>query len=78
MDVKKDSPAGRPYGDQSLYVGIDIGSSALHYAVLDANRSVVYSPGPIMYFANPLGALTEAWQDLLARFASFAFSLTIQ
>jgi len=76
MDVKKDSPADRPQGEQGLYVGIDIGSSALHYAVLDAGRAVVNSPDPIMHFANPLGALTEAWQDLLARFGREAIRST--
>ncbi len=52
----------------SLYVGFDIGSSALHYVVLKADRSVLYAPDPIMHFANPLGALREAWQDLMTRF----------
>ncbi len=61
-----DSRATSP--TDGLFVGIDIGSSALHYIVLGADRSVVYSPKPIMHFANPLGALAEAWRDLLARF----------
>jgi len=76
MDTKKDSAADRRYGGRSLFIGIDIGSSALHYAVLDGNKSVVYSPEPIMHFANPLGALTEAWQDLLSRFGRDAIRST--
>ncbi|MHC4517336.1 MAG: BadF/BadG/BcrA/BcrD ATPase family protein [Planctomycetota bacterium] len=68
MQVKNDSATGRSQSDQGLFLGLDIGSSALHYAVLDADRSVVYSAEPIMHFANPLGALTEAWGDLLQRF----------
>jgi activator of 2-hydroxyglutaryl-CoA dehydratase/predicted nucleotide-binding protein (sugar kinase/HSP70/actin superfamily) len=51
-----------------FFVGIDIGSGSLHYAVLDSQRKVVYSPQPIMHFANPLGALEEAWRDVLTRF----------
>lgn len=68
MQVKKDSATGRRQTDPGLFVGIDVGSSALHYAVLDADCSVVYSAEPITHFANPLGALTEAWGDLLLRF----------
>ncbi len=57
-----------PQAKRGLFVGIDVGSSSLHYAVLDQERQVVYSPRPIMHFANPLGALEEAWGDMLARF----------
>lgn len=57
-----------PEARQELFVGIDVGSGSLHYAVLDRGRAVVYSPRPIMHFANPLGALEEAWRDVLARY----------
>ena len=53
---------------RELYVGLDVGSSSLHYAVIDSERNVLYSPKPIMHFANPLGALDEAWHDILAQF----------
>jgi len=53
---------------ESLHIGFDIGSSALHFVVLKSDRSVLYAPDPIMHFANPLGALREAWQDLMTRF----------
>lgn len=68
MQVTDNAESQRRSGGDGFFVGIDIGSSALHYVVLDAGRSVVYSPDPIMHFANPLAALTEAWRDLLARF----------
>ena len=55
-------------GEKNLFVGFDLGSSALHYVVLDTQKAVVYSPEPIMHFANPLGALADAWRDVLGRF----------
>jgi activator of 2-hydroxyglutaryl-CoA dehydratase/predicted nucleotide-binding protein (sugar kinase/HSP70/actin superfamily) len=51
-----------------LFVAFDVGSSFLHCAVLNKDRTVVYSPDPIMHFANPLGAIGEAWRDLAQRF----------
>jgi len=47
-----------------LFAGFDIGSSFVHSVVLDADRVVVYSPKPIMHFANPIGAVKEAWREL--------------
>lgn len=64
MQREKDSRPERQQGGDGVFVGIDMGSSALHYAVLDSTGSVVYSPHPISHFANPLGALREAWQDI--------------
>jgi activator of 2-hydroxyglutaryl-CoA dehydratase len=51
-----------------LFVGLDIGSSFLHYVVLDAKGNVLYSPEPVMHFANPLGAVGAAWRDITERF----------
>ena len=68
MQRKKDSESQAGRDGDALYVGFDVGSSALHYVVLDAQRAVCYSPGVITHFANPLGALREAWQDILLRF----------
>jgi len=59
-----------------LFVGLDIGSSFLHYAVLNQERVVLYSPDPIMHFANPLGAIREAWWDLTSRFEVAALAST--
>ena len=42
-------------GTGPLFVGFDVGSSFVHYAVLGADQTVLYSPDPIMHFANPLG-----------------------
>jgi activator of 2-hydroxyglutaryl-CoA dehydratase/predicted nucleotide-binding protein (sugar kinase/HSP70/actin superfamily) len=49
------------------YIGFDIGSESVHYAVLDRNAKVIYSPKPIKHFANPIKALGEAWKDAAAR-----------
>ena len=54
--------------DGDLFVGIDVGSSFVHYVVLGGDRKVIYSPRPIMHFANPIGAIKEAWRDIKERF----------
>jgi len=51
-------------GINNLYVGIDVGSSAVHYAVLNENREIVHSSNPILHFANPIGAIHEAWLEI--------------
>jgi activator of 2-hydroxyglutaryl-CoA dehydratase/predicted nucleotide-binding protein (sugar kinase/HSP70/actin superfamily) len=53
---------------KGLYAGFDIGSQAVHYAVLDANAAVVYSPKPIKHLANPIKALGQAWQDVIIKY----------
>ena len=50
--------------DAGLYAGFDVGSSFVHYVVLDKDGVPVYSPKPIMHFANPVGAVREAWCDV--------------
>jgi activator of 2-hydroxyglutaryl-CoA dehydratase/predicted nucleotide-binding protein (sugar kinase/HSP70/actin superfamily) len=55
-------------GDADLFAGFDVGSSFVHCAVLDGAGKVIYSPKPIMHFANPIGAVKEAWADLEGRF----------
>ena len=47
-----------------VYLGLDVGSSYVHAAALDSNRSLLYCARPIKHFANPLGAVLEAWQDV--------------
>jgi activator of 2-hydroxyglutaryl-CoA dehydratase/predicted nucleotide-binding protein (sugar kinase/HSP70/actin superfamily) len=47
-----------------LFVGFDVGSSAVHYVVLGEDKKLVYSPRPIMHFADPIGAIKEAWADV--------------
>jgi len=54
--------------NRRLFAGFDVGSSFVHYAVLDAAGQIVYSPKAIMHFANPIGAVQEAWADVLGRF----------
>ena len=56
--------------NKDLFVGFDVGSSSVHYAVLNKDRNIVYSPKPLMHFANPIGAIKEAWGDIISRFAS--------
>ncbi|MCL5282868.1 MAG: acyl-CoA dehydratase activase-related protein, partial [Planctomycetes bacterium] len=57
-------------------MGLDVGSSFVHWAVLSQEGAVLYSPEPIMHFANPLGAIGEAWRDILARFNRAAIRST--
>ena len=51
-----------------LFVGFDVGSSFVHYVALDTAGQIVYSPKAIMHFANPIGAVKEAWAGLLSKF----------
>ncbi|MHC4488005.1 MAG: BadF/BadG/BcrA/BcrD ATPase family protein [Planctomycetota bacterium] len=53
-----------------LFVGFDVGSSFVHYAILNEAKEVIYSPNPIMHFANPVDAIKEAWQDITERFGA--------
>jgi predicted CoA-substrate-specific enzyme activase len=53
---------------KNLFVGFDVGSSSVHYAVLDEDKKVVHSPKPIMHFADPIGAIKEAWQNIVEKF----------
>ena len=53
-----------------IFVGIDVGSSFVHYAAVSAEREVLYSPRPIMHFANPIGAVKEAWRDIVRKFGA--------
>ena len=54
--------------DEVLFAGFDVGSGFVHYAVLDKDGAPVYSPKPIMHFANPIGAVREAWRDVKENF----------
>jgi activator of 2-hydroxyglutaryl-CoA dehydratase/predicted nucleotide-binding protein (sugar kinase/HSP70/actin superfamily) len=50
------------------FVGFDVGSSSVHYVVLSGDKKLIYSPEPIMHFANPIGAIKEAWADVTQQF----------
>jgi activator of 2-hydroxyglutaryl-CoA dehydratase len=63
-------------GTGRLFVGLDVGSSFVHGVVLSADGAVVYAPEPIMHFANPLGAIAEAWRDITSRFDPAAIQST--
>jgi len=54
--------------ERNLFVGFDVGSSFVHCVVLDSDKNIVYSPKPIMHFADPHGAIKEAWQDITKKF----------
>ncbi|MBN1806426.1 MAG: hypothetical protein JW837_14350 [Sedimentisphaerales bacterium] len=56
------------WSGESLFVGFDIGSSFVHYAVLTKEKEIIYSPKPIMHFADPIGAVKQAWLDIGRRF----------
>ncbi len=60
----------------ALYAAFDIGSSFVHSAVLTADGIVLHSPQPIMHFANPIGALIEAWRQILDSFSVTAIRST--
>ncbi|MHC4323783.1 MAG: hypothetical protein ACYSUX_05880 [Planctomycetota bacterium] len=62
--------------DADLFAGFDVGSSFVHYVVLGADGAVVYSPKPIMHFANPIGAVKEAWCDIKKKFGRDKISST--
>ena len=52
-----------------LFVGLDVGSSAVHYAVLREDKKIIYSPKSIMHFANPIDAIKEAWENITQKFS---------
>jgi activator of 2-hydroxyglutaryl-CoA dehydratase/predicted nucleotide-binding protein (sugar kinase/HSP70/actin superfamily) len=74
--MQSGSKIAAPTERGQLYLGVDIGSNSLHYAVLDKTGSVIYAPRPLMHFANPLGALVEAWRDVTGRFGRGAIHST--
>ena len=47
-----------------FYVGFDMGSSAIHYAVINDSGEVLFSPPSLAHFGNPLRTLEEAWQNI--------------
>ncbi len=53
-----------------LFMGFDIGSSFVHYTVLANDKEIMYSPKPIMHFADPIGAVREAWRDITKKYGS--------
>ncbi len=53
---------------EALFAGFDVGSSFVHYAVLAEDKEIIYSPKPIMHFADPIGALKEAWRDVIEKY----------
>ena len=60
---------GKPRkAENNLFVGIDVGSSFVHYAVLTQEGRILHSPNAIMHFANPVGAIKELWRDVGAQF----------
>jgi len=58
----------KPLKKEGLFVGIDVGSSFVHYAVIDGYRNIVYCPKPIMHFADPIDAVKQAWRDIASKY----------
>ncbi|MGV8151971.1 MAG: BadF/BadG/BcrA/BcrD ATPase family protein [Candidatus Nanoarchaeia archaeon] len=54
--------------NKDLYVGFDIGSEAVHYAVLDKEKNILYSPEPLSHYAKPIETLKKAWQEIIDLF----------
>ena len=61
---------------EAYFVGIDVGSSAVHYAVIDRSGNIRYSPPPLMHFADPVGTIRRAWTDVIRRFSEPAICAT--
>ncbi len=71
---------------KDVYIGFDIGSSAVHYAVLRADKGedslknrgaeVAYAPGPLNHFADIRGTLQRAWDDIFSRFPEESVTAT--
>jgi activator of 2-hydroxyglutaryl-CoA dehydratase/predicted nucleotide-binding protein (sugar kinase/HSP70/actin superfamily) len=53
-----------------LFVGFDVGSSFVHYAVLSVDKEIIYCPKPIMHFADPIAAIRQAWRNIEEKFGS--------
>jgi len=54
--------------EKDLFTGFDVGSSFVHYAALSRDKGIIYSPKPIMHFADPIGAVKQAWHDITKKF----------
>jgi len=54
---------------KSLFVGLDVGCSSVHYVVLDGDKKIIYSPKPIIHFADPIVAIKEAWGDITKKYS---------
>ncbi len=63
--------------ETSFFVGLDVGSSSVHYVVLGGDKEVKYSPKPIVHFANPIGAVREAWEDIMRRYGGCRIKNTV-
>ena len=61
---------------EAYYAGIDVGSSAVHYAVIDRSGAIRYSPASLMHFADPVETIRRAWSDILDRFSESAIRAT--
>ena len=46
------------------FVGIDIGSSAIHSAILDESGGIAYVSPSLPHFGTPFARLAEVWKDL--------------
>ena len=57
-----DEKKGREMG--KFYAGFDIGSFAVHGAVVGEGGRVVYVPRSLPHFGDPLGCLLALWRDV--------------
>ncbi len=53
---------------RNLFVGFDVGSSFVHYVVFNSEKEKIYTPTPLMHFANPISAVREAWNNIIDKF----------
>jgi len=68
MDKKDKAKESKP--STFLYAGFDVGSSFVHYVVVTKDKEIIYSPKPIMHFADPIGAIKQARRDIDEKFGS--------
>ena len=68
MDKKVKTKDNKPC--LPLFTGFDVGSSFVHYVVLTKDKEIIYSPKPIMHFADPIGAIKQARRDIDEKFGS--------
>ncbi len=65
MDKRVKTQDNKP---SSLFAGFDVGSSFVHYVVLNKDKEIIYSPKPVMHLADPIGAIKQAWHDIEEKF----------
>ncbi len=59
---------GKSSLNEKFFVGFDVGSSAVHCAIIDTHKQIIHSSKAIIHFANPTLAIKEAWYGIIEKF----------